>query len=406
MGLRGIVRKERSLWLWRHTRIHLDRVEGLGDFLELETFDQLASAGGRKLAEMTGVLRQVAKDDLTSLFSVASRIVAVQDDKSKVSRTRRAILLIADQDEERARALAAGQHEAICTWALDLHAFGVEFGDLGTDGKDIRSRLLDVHVEAAAAGGELKPWRALHLRALLQASRVLDDVAGATAAEVDAAFDEAERLALEAGEEGGVTAGLVLRDRARWRVARNQPLRALEDYRALLKRDVKLLEIVDIRSALSVIGADSGSDTEVPAPVRRDRVTWLWTLIDRPSWVHEPSASRLEDLEAYVDAVLAVPDDVRAFEQARLTQTFAPLSDLDGETLPSDVPRIWGGLLDDPELVERLIEIRTRARAGTTPAPDDPSPQPASDQDAPEDEAGDEGETPTPVPEENPEDGP
>jgi predicted adenylyl cyclase CyaB len=32
-----VMAKERTLWIYEHTRIHLDRVDGLGDFLELET---------------------------------------------------------------------------------------------------------------------------------------------------------------------------------------------------------------------------------------------------------------------------------------------------------------------------------------------------------------------------------
>jgi predicted adenylyl cyclase CyaB len=36
LGLRGVVRKRRSLYLVGQTRVHLDQVEGLGDFLELE----------------------------------------------------------------------------------------------------------------------------------------------------------------------------------------------------------------------------------------------------------------------------------------------------------------------------------------------------------------------------------
>jgi predicted adenylyl cyclase CyaB len=36
LGLRGVVRKQRSLYLIGQTRVHLDQVEGLGDFLELE----------------------------------------------------------------------------------------------------------------------------------------------------------------------------------------------------------------------------------------------------------------------------------------------------------------------------------------------------------------------------------
>jgi len=37
LGVRGVVEKTRRLLRWRHTRIHLDTVEGLGAFLELET---------------------------------------------------------------------------------------------------------------------------------------------------------------------------------------------------------------------------------------------------------------------------------------------------------------------------------------------------------------------------------
>lgn len=35
-GVRGVIRKTRDLWMWGRTRIHLDEVDGLGSFLELE----------------------------------------------------------------------------------------------------------------------------------------------------------------------------------------------------------------------------------------------------------------------------------------------------------------------------------------------------------------------------------
>lgn len=47
LGVHRVVRKEREIFLYENVRIHLDRVEGLGDFLELEAvFD--GSPGGEE----------------------------------------------------------------------------------------------------------------------------------------------------------------------------------------------------------------------------------------------------------------------------------------------------------------------------------------------------------------------
>ena len=36
LGVRGVVRKQRRLYILGQTRVHVDEVEGLGDFVELE----------------------------------------------------------------------------------------------------------------------------------------------------------------------------------------------------------------------------------------------------------------------------------------------------------------------------------------------------------------------------------
>lgn len=54
-GIRGVVRKRRSLYLMGQTRIHLDEVEGLGDFVELEVVlstDQSVNQGVRIVQEI------------------------------------------------------------------------------------------------------------------------------------------------------------------------------------------------------------------------------------------------------------------------------------------------------------------------------------------------------------------
>ena len=58
-GQAGRVRKHRTLFLVGRTRVHLDRVEGLGDFLELEVVlseDESSEVGVREANELMGKL--------------------------------------------------------------------------------------------------------------------------------------------------------------------------------------------------------------------------------------------------------------------------------------------------------------------------------------------------------------
>ena len=59
LGVRGVVRKRRTLYCVGQTRIHLDEVEGLGTFLELEVVlgpGQSEEQGGTIAAELTAQL--------------------------------------------------------------------------------------------------------------------------------------------------------------------------------------------------------------------------------------------------------------------------------------------------------------------------------------------------------------
>lgn len=68
LGVRGMVRKRRELYLHGRTRIHLDSVAGLGDFMELEVVlsehDDLR-AGEKEADELMKKLK-VGKDQLVA----------------------------------------------------------------------------------------------------------------------------------------------------------------------------------------------------------------------------------------------------------------------------------------------------------------------------------------------------
>jgi predicted adenylyl cyclase CyaB len=72
LGVTGRVCKARELYLTGRTRIHLDRVEGLGDFLELEVVlsDQESSRAGEAEARFLMEQLHVAEDDLVDVAYV------------------------------------------------------------------------------------------------------------------------------------------------------------------------------------------------------------------------------------------------------------------------------------------------------------------------------------------------
>jgi predicted adenylyl cyclase CyaB len=65
-GIRGVVRKTRYLYLVGQTRVHLDDVDGLGQFMELEVVmqDGQGDAEGQAIAEGLMASLGVARSDL------------------------------------------------------------------------------------------------------------------------------------------------------------------------------------------------------------------------------------------------------------------------------------------------------------------------------------------------------
>lgn len=57
LGVRACVRKRREVWLYKNARIHLDQVDGLGRFLEIEVVVTDGMAQARRLMrELRGAL--------------------------------------------------------------------------------------------------------------------------------------------------------------------------------------------------------------------------------------------------------------------------------------------------------------------------------------------------------------
>ncbi|RCN30721.1 putative adenylyl cyclase CyaB [Ancylostoma caninum] len=71
MGIKGEVKKTRTLFIFERTRIHIDSVEGLGDFMELEVClheDESISDGQRVADEIRQKLGVLTEDLLEGAY--------------------------------------------------------------------------------------------------------------------------------------------------------------------------------------------------------------------------------------------------------------------------------------------------------------------------------------------------
>ncbi|MBA3332412.1 MAG: class IV adenylate cyclase, partial [Actinobacteria bacterium] len=84
-GLRGCVRKRRELWMLEATRVHLDRVEDLGDFVELET----VCAGEPEAADRLEHDRLAAALGLDLHATVEGSYIDLREQLAKVPRQNR-----------------------------------------------------------------------------------------------------------------------------------------------------------------------------------------------------------------------------------------------------------------------------------------------------------------------------
>jgi adenylate cyclase, class 2 len=69
LGIKVVVDKARRLLRWRNVRIHLDRVEGLGDFVELEAV--AASPGGLEV-------ERERVEELRAVLGIADELLVAQ----------------------------------------------------------------------------------------------------------------------------------------------------------------------------------------------------------------------------------------------------------------------------------------------------------------------------------------
>lgn len=300
------------------------------------------------------------------LADLAERLSTAGTEVTRLTCLRHALALMAEVSEAQAFALTPEQNRLVCAWVWSALRAGVGPRELSASGSAFLRRVLEVHLPRSSSAANavlpnpLGPFEALHLVAVLRADLCLASASGGAYSKpsVEAAFQEALDLSPSSEERWPV-----LRDRARFRAAANEGVKALADYRRLVEAGpaADLLSIPDLRMAFALLDRLDMTVGDGRTATAGESCALLTRIVQRPEWQGEPSAVRLKDLQDWVGAALseAQPDCLLRIEGALagLPQTQGIVSS-GAEPTP-----VWLGLTREAEWLRLLWDLRNRVRA-------------------------------------------
>jgi hypothetical protein len=292
----------------------------------------------------------------------------VRAEETHLARLRHALALGAALADATAFELEPREHRLIAAWTWRVARAGRAVREATPQGLGFERRLLELHLprgERVAPADEalLLPSEAAHLVALLRADLFLAGAAKIAKPQVETAFESAQALAPT--DELRL---LVLRDRARFRAAANEGVKALGDYRRLLAAGpdaALLLGIQDLRSAVELLGRmDAGSGAPRPATAA-EACDLFGAIVTRAAWRAEPASVRMQDLRDWTAAALAARDP-RRLRSVDIALADLPLTQAESAPggAPSAAAPVWLGLTREPAWFQELLDLRARVRLG------------------------------------------
>lgn len=348
------------------------RPDMLAGLLALERFDALCGDPAM-LEALAAVLQRLASRSGAEAMAAALRLAAARAQETHLARLRHALALAAALDDSAAFGLDPREHQAIAAWVWRVVGAGVALRDLAPSGLAFELRLLDVHLpRGEASEAELGVFEHTHLAALLRADLFLSGNGASAGGGAPAGAQRGGKPQVEAAFESAYGLAptldlrlLVLRDRARFRAAANECVKAMSDYRRLFEAPAAsegLLGIPDLRSAVELLGRLDEPGGKTRSATAGEACELLRRIVARRGWRSEPASVRMQDLRDWARTA------VDSGELGRLRQVEAALSDLPLTQLETqaerDPPPLWFGLTREANWFQELLDLRARMRLG------------------------------------------